>query len=70
MYATRALSPPFGAALLSFDPRASQSEASITALRALWPEHQLLLFRNQQFDEATLVEFSKEFGALDIHVRA
>ena len=69
MYATRALSPSFGAEVLNFDPSASQSEASINAIRALWAEHKLLLFRNQQFDEATLVEFSKEFGALEIHVR-
>ena len=69
MHATRALSPSFGAEVLNFDPSASQSEASINAIKALWAEHKLLLFRNQQFDEATLVQFSKEFGALEIHVR-
>ena len=69
MSATRALSPSFGAEVLNFDPSASQSEASINAIRALWAEHKLLLFRNQQFDEAALVQFSKEFGALEIHVR-
>ena len=69
MYATRALSPSFGAEVLKFDPSASQSEATINAIKALWAEHKLLLFRNQQFDEATLVQFSKAFGALEIHVR-
>ena len=69
MYATRALSPSFGAEVLKFDPSASQSEAPINAIKALWAEHKLLLFRNQQFDEATLVQFSKAFGALEIHVR-
>lgn len=69
MYATRALSPSFGAEVLDFDPSASQSEAAIDAIKALWAEHKLLLFRDQDFDEATLVNFSKEFGALEIHVR-
>ena len=69
MYATRALSPSFGAEVLKFDPGAAQSETSINAIKLLWAEHKLLLFRNQHFDEATLVQFSKEFGALEIHVR-
>ena len=69
MYATRALSPSFGAEVLNFDPSALQSKEPIDAIRALWAEHKLLLFRDQDFDEATLVQLSKKFGSLEIHVR-
>ena len=49
MYATRALSPSFGAEVLDFDSSASQSEASDRRYSGhLWAEHKLLLFRNQR----------------------
>ena len=42
---------------------------TIEQLRDLWAEHGLLLFRDQQLDEAALVQFSRQFGTLEIHVR-
>jgi taurine dioxygenase len=47
----------------------SPSGQDIIAIRELWAEHKLLLFRNQSFDEAALVGFSSKFGDLEIHVR-
>ena len=47
------------------DPKA----ATIDAVRALWHEHKLLLFRDQDVHEAGLVDISRQFGELEIHVR-
>jgi taurine dioxygenase len=43
--------------------------ADSTLIKTLWAEHKLLLFRNQQLDEPSLVRFSRYFGDLEIHVR-
>ena len=69
MHGTRSLSASFGAEVLGFQLSGTPSEADISAIRELWAEHKLLLFRNQSFDEATLVGFSRQFGDLEIHVR-
>lgn len=69
MYATRPLSPTFGAEVLDCQLSGSPSGRDVIAIRELWAEHKLLLFRNQSFDEAALVGFSSEFGDLEIHVR-
>ena len=69
MYATRPLSPNFGAEVLDFQLSGTPEGEDIAEIRALWAEHKLLLFRNQSFDEAALVGFSRAFGDLEIHVR-
>ena len=69
MYATRPLSPSFGAEVLSFRLSGAPKGEDIAEIRALWAEHKLLLFRNQSFDETALVGFSGAFGELEIHVR-
>ena len=69
MYGTRSLGASFGAEVLDFQLSATPSDADIAAIRNLWAEHKLLLFRNQSFDEAGLVGFSRQFGDLEIHVR-
>ena len=68
MYATRPLSSTFGAEIdfqLIGDPDIEDTQS----IKELWAEHKLLLFRNQSFDEAALVGFSRAFGDLEIHVR-
>ena len=69
MYATRPLSKSFGAEVLDFQLSGTPSGEDIIAIRKLWAEHKLLLFRGQSFDEAALVAFSRQFGDLEIHVR-
>ena len=69
MYATRPLSKSFGAEVLGFQLSGTPSGEDIIAIRKLWAEHKLLLFRGQSFDEAALVAFSRQFGDLEIHVR-
>ena len=58
MYGTRSLGASFGAEVLDFQLSGTPSEGDIVAIRELWAEHKLLLFRNQSFDEAALVGFS------------
>ena len=69
MYATRSLSATFGAEVLEFQLTENPLSEDIVAIRELWAEHKLLLFRNQSFTEAGLVGFSRHFGDLEIHVR-
>ena len=69
MYATRPLSKSFGVEVLGFQLSGTPSGEDIIAIRKLWAEHKLLLFRGQSFDEAALVAFSRRFGDLEIHVR-
>ena len=73
MTAIRPLSPSFGAEVLEFELSSTPSAEQVATIRGLWADHKLLLFRNQSFDEAALVGFSKEFGALAVsytHLRA
>ena len=69
MYATRPLSRTFGAEVLDFQLTGDPCSEDTRAVKELWAEHKLLLFRNQSFDEAALVGFSRKFGDLEIHVR-
>lgn len=69
MYAIRPLSATFGAEVLDFQLTENPSDEDTNAIRELWAEHKLLLFRNQSFNEAGLVGFSQRFGDLEIHVR-
>ncbi len=66
---TRALTSSFGAELDGINLREPQSDEDMAAIRAAWAEHKLLLFRNQNIDEAHLVRFSAALGSLEIHVR-
>jgi len=69
MHATRPLSSAFGAEILDFQLTGNPDSEDTRAIKELWAEHKLLLFRNQSFDEAALVGFSRAFGDLEIHVR-
>ena len=69
MYGTRSLGASFGAEVLEFQLSRTPSTENIAAIREMWAEHKLLLLRNQSFDEAALVGFSRQFGDLEIHVR-
>ncbi len=73
IYAEEVLKRPlthiFGAELSGIDLAEKQSEEAIDAVRTLWRKHKLLLFRGQKLKEAHLVDFSRHFGPLEIHVR-
>lgn len=69
MQNTRSLAPTFGAEVSDYTISSTTSNEENTAIKALWAKHKLLLFRNQNLDEETLVSFSRVFGDLEIHVR-
>ena len=66
---TRSLGQTFGAEVsgIRIGPHAGHDD--VQAVKALWAEHKLLLFRAQEVSEADLVGFSRHLGELEIHVR-
>jgi taurine dioxygenase len=56
-----------GIEVFGFDINDPISEAMQRELEALWTEHAILLFRNQQIDAAKQIEFSRIFGPLEMH---
>ena len=65
----RNLANTFGAEVEDISVVANPTAEDISATKALWAEHKLLLFRGQNVSEEDLVGFSREFGNLEIHVR-
>ncbi|MSQ62399.1 MAG: TauD/TfdA family dioxygenase [Betaproteobacteria bacterium] len=66
---TRPLATTFGAEVSGVDLSRPLDEQAANTLRELWHRHALLLFRGQTIDEKQLVAFSRNFGALEIHLR-
>jgi len=60
---------PFGYCVQGIDLAANLDPQTIDRLRDLWAEQGLLLFREQALDEASLVNFSRRFGELEVHGR-
>jgi len=68
-FATRPLSPTFGAEVSGVDMSRPVDAEAVRSLQELWRRHGLLLFRGQSVEEEQLVAFSRNFGSLEIHVR-
>ena len=56
-----------GAEVSGFDIKEPLSDTTKNELRALWDEHGLLLFRNQDITPERQIEFSRTFGPLALH---
>ncbi|MCY3787950.1 MAG: TauD/TfdA family dioxygenase [Gemmatimonadetes bacterium] len=56
-----------GVQVLDFDLRQPISDAMAEELKALWYEHAILVFREQDIDAETQIELSRVFGPLAIH---
>lgn len=56
-----------GVEVLNFDIEAMHENGVADQLRALWYEHGMLLFRNQNIDPHSQIEFSRLFGPLEKH---
>jgi taurine dioxygenase len=56
-----------GAEVSGFDISKPISDAVKAELKALWYEHGILLFRNQDIDAKKQIEFSRIFGPLELH---
>lgn len=59
----------FGVEVSGIDLARDHDPATVDALRWLWAEHGLLLFRDQTLEEKDIVGFSALFGTLEVHVR-
>lgn len=66
---TRKLTDKFGAELENFVISDDLSEQDFEEVRQLWHKYEVLLFRNQNLEETDMVNFSRRFGELEIHVR-
>jgi len=62
---TRPLQPNLGTEVLNVDLAAIDDD-TFEAIRALWQNDPVVLFRRQSLTEEELVSFSKRFGALDL----
>ena len=56
-----------GAEVFGFDINEPMTDAMKADLKALWYEHGILLFRNQDIDAGKQIEFSRIFGPLELH---
>lgn len=56
-----------GAEIAGFDIREPIDDAVKAELKALWYEHGILLFRNQDITPEKQIEFSRIFGPLELH---
>lgn len=56
-----------GAEVIGFDLRAPITDEAKAELKALWYEHAILLFRDQDIDPGRQIEFSRIFGPLEQH---
>jgi taurine dioxygenase len=56
-----------GVEIFGFELGEPISEATEVELKALWHEHAILLFRNQDIDPGKQIEFSRIFGSLALH---
>ncbi|MFT5333417.1 MAG: taurine dioxygenase [Halioglobus sp.] len=56
-----------GVEVSGFDINAPITESTRSELTALWHEHAILVFRNQDISAEKQIEFSRIFGPLEIH---
>lgn len=59
----------FGAEIRGIDMSRPQEAETVAELHQLWAENGVLLFRDQELEEADVVAFSRLFSELEIHVR-
>ncbi len=68
-FGTKPLGKTFGAEVSGVDLSMPLDAKAAQEVRDLWLAHELLLFRGQKLEEKNLVEFSRNFGPLEIHLR-
>src|SRR5258708_14978152 len=64
----RPLSPVLGAEVLNVDLARATADALFAALRDAFLRHQLLVFRDQTFDDEQHVAFARRWGEIQRHV--
>ncbi|MBT6095244.1 MAG: TauD/TfdA family dioxygenase, partial [Rhodospirillaceae bacterium] len=66
---TKPLTPRFGVEIQGVDLNAPISDADFADIERLWYENGVILFRDQTWAEPDIIDFSRRFGELEIHVR-
>lgn len=63
----RRMTPVFAGEISGLDLSRPLSDADFERVRALFLEHAVLVFRDQDLDDAALLAFTARFGPMDIH---
>ena len=66
----RLVGPGFAAEVKGVDLSKPLDDASFRAVRDLWMKHKVLVFRGQSLDEDGMMQFTRPFGDLFVHVRS
>ncbi len=59
---------PLGAEINGVDLAGSLTEDEFTSIEVAWNAHSVLVFRDQDLSPEALIEFSRRFGELEVHV--
>ena len=63
------LGPGFAVEITGVDLTQEQSESTVEAMRDLWLQHKVAVFRNQKLGDEDLIRFAEYFGPTYVYVR-
>ena len=63
------LGPGFAVEITGVDLTQEQSESRVDAMRDLWLQHKVAVFRNQKLGDEDLIRFAEYFGPTYVYVR-
>jgi taurine dioxygenase len=63
------LGPGFAVEITGVDLTQEQSESTVDAMRDLWLQHKVAVFRNQKLGDEDLIRFAEYFGPTYVYVR-
>jgi len=66
----RPLGPTLGVEITGVDLAAPLANADFAAIKDAWLHHKVAVFPGQTLTEAALMQFGRQFGELEIHVRS
>ena len=67
---SKQLGPGFAAEILGVDLSAAMSDGDFDAIKKLWLENKVTVFRDQELSDNELTRFTERFGPLFVHVRS
>ncbi|MEC8700266.1 MAG: TauD/TfdA family dioxygenase [Pseudomonadota bacterium] len=67
---SKQLGPGFATEILGADLSAAMSDGNFDAIKKVWLENKVLVFRDQELNDNELLRFTERFGPLFVHVRS
>ena len=67
---SKQLGPGFAAEILGVDLSAAMSDGDFDAIKQIWLENKVAVFRDQNLSDNDLLRFTERFGPLFVHVRS